>query len=324
MTLTAAISSDIDTLESIYKGQGCRRAGGYTYAEFEIGLENFARFLEDYDAPATLFMVGQDFEREKHHALIRDMVSGGHEIANHTHTHTQGFGHLPPQAMEQEVARMESACEAVTGRRPVGFRSPGWNVSDRALPILKRRGYHYDSSVFPTSLMPLLKFMHWYTMSDRGRLDRTTMGQWNYMLSPVQPYHAAHDSLAKTGAGGIYVFPVTVTPVLRIPFFATFLLSTGLRLFEWSYRWLKQRGYMIQFQFHLSDFVDYTTPHFADQVPQPGTGQYVPKALVTPLPEKMALFRAVMDTLAADYRFSTLADLVPAENHPAQKKSPDW
>ena len=42
-----AISSDIDTLASLYQGHGLRRAD-YTYAELAIGLENFSRFLEPY------------------------------------------------------------------------------------------------------------------------------------------------------------------------------------------------------------------------------------------------------------------------------------
>ncbi|HEX7555890.1 MAG TPA: hypothetical protein VF338_04645, partial [Leptolinea sp.] len=61
-SLKAAITMDVDTLESIYKGQGSRRSRGYTHAEMRIGLENFSRFLEPYRAKATLFMVGNDFK----------------------------------------------------------------------------------------------------------------------------------------------------------------------------------------------------------------------------------------------------------------------
>lgn len=309
MTLTAVISSDIDTLESIYKGQGCTRPNGYTYDEFEIGLENFSRFLERYNAPATLFMVGQDFLREQSHPIIRAMVQRGHEIANHTHTHTQGFGHLPLNQMEAQLVDMERACIQVTGIKPIGFRSPGWNVSDRTLPLLKKHGYRYDSSVFPTYLMPLLKFLHWSTMSGRPSLDRTTMGQWDYMMAPIQPYQCTESQLGKRGHSGFHVFPITVTPVLRIPFFATFLLSTGLSLFKQSYSTLKRAGAVIQFQFHLSDFVDYTQPLFTDQVPPTGKGQYVPKALVIPLIEKQQLFTQAIDIIAEDYVFTTLANL---------------
>jgi hypothetical protein len=305
--LLAAISSDIDTLESIYKGKGCRRLGGYTYAELRIGLENFSHFLEAYGSKATLFMVGNDFRHQINHDSIRALVSQGHEIANHTMTHAQGFRLLSIEEKETEIAGMEAVCQEVTQQRPIGFRSPGWNIGDDALPILKRRGYLYDSSVHPTSLMPLLKFLHWRSMSSRSSQERTTMGHLRYMLAPTQPYVTSEYSLGTKGKDGIVEFPVTVTPQLRLPFFATFLLATGINLFSRSLRSLRALGYSIQFMFHLSDFVDYTLPELSDQVPT-SDGLYVPQALTTPLQQKLALFSAAMDLIAENYTFITLSE----------------
>lgn len=308
MSGLAAVSSDIDTLLSNYKGIGCRRPGGYTKAELRMGLENFACFLEPYGARATLFMVGHDFHHEPSHGAIRAVAAQGHEIANHTMTHAQGFRLLPPDEKERELAGMEEACAAVTGVRPVGFRSPGWNVGDDALPILKRRGYLYDSSVFPTTLMPLLKFLHWKTMSSRSRADRTTMGHGRYMLAPVSPYRTGTRTLGRRGTGGIVEFPITVVPGTRLPFFATWLVATGMDVFRASYRLLRAAGRPVQFMFHLSDFVDYGHPELADQVPRPSDGVYVPKALAMPLKQKTELFRRAMDLIAADHQFLTLRE----------------
>jgi hypothetical protein len=308
--LLAAITSDIDSLEAIYKGQGCRRQGGYTRVEMRMGLENFHKFLEPYRVRATLFMVGKDMTYPENQPSIKAMADAGYEIANHSMTHAQGFRLLSAEEKEVELAGMEEICLKVTGVRPVGFRSPGWNVGDDALKILKRRGYLYDSSVHPTSLMPLLKFTHWYTMRRRVKADRTTMGHLFYMFAPVTPYRTSMKSLAQKGCDGLVEFPVTVTPVLRLPFFATFLVSTGMDLFRASLRSLKVFGYPLQFQFHLSDFVDYSHPDLTDQVPQDGQGQYVPHALRMSLESKIALFTQVMDALAADYHFLSLKDWV--------------
>ncbi len=62
----------------------------------------------------------------------------------------------------------------------------------------------------------------------------------------------------------------------------------------------------VQFQFHLSDFVDYNDPEFADQVPRAGDGVYVAQALWTPLEQKRELFTRAMDLLADHYEFTTL------------------
>ena len=304
--LPAAITSDIDSLESIYKGQGCRNARGYTHTEIRMGLETFARFLEPYHAKATLFMVGNDFKYPENQNVIKGMVKEGHEIANHTMTHAQGFRLLSLEQKEAELAGMEAWCEKVTGKRPVGFRSPGWNIGDDALPILLRHGYLYDSSVFPTSLMPVLKLSHWYTMRSRSGGDRSTMGQSDYMFAPIAPYRTSSSRLGRRGAGGLMEFPIAVTPILRLPFFATFLVATGIDQFRRSYRSLKDARTSFQFQMHLSDFVDYNHPDLVDQVPLDGQGQYVPQALRMSLEQKLPLFRAVMDAMAEDYEFVTL------------------
>lgn len=303
--LDGAISCDVDTLASIYKGYGCRRPGGYTYLEFRTGLENFSRFLEPYGIKATLFMVGQDFEQPLNVPSIEAVHTAGHEIANHTFTHAQGFRLLSLEAKEAEIAGMEDVCQQVTGRRPVGFRSPGWNVGDDAVPLLKRRGYTYDSSVFPSALNPLLKFLHWRSMSDQPAESRTTLGQVRYMFAPTRPYRTSEKSLSQRGSDGLVEFPVTVSPVVRMPFFATFLLSTGWGLFKSSYQALKTRRWPIQYQFHLSDFVNYDQPELAGQVPL-GKGVYIPKALKTPLHKKRELYRRALDVMVEDYQFLTL------------------
>lgn len=305
-TLPAAVSVDVDTLASIYKGQGCRRPGGYTYAEMRMGLENLSRFLETYGIRATLFMVGNDMQIPRNHDAIRAMNTAGHEIANHTLSHAQGFRLLPSREKEVEIAGMEKICEEVIGSRPVGFRSPGWNIGDDAIAILLRRGYTYDSSINPTIVTPLLKVLHWHAMRSRNRQERTTMGHLHYMCAPARPYRSSADNLGRRGENGIVEIPVTVTPFFRLPFWATFFLAAGEGYFHACFRFLKWNRWPVHLLFHLSDFVDYSHPDLVDQIPDPGEGTYVPQALRLPLSEKLPLFQKVMDTMAEDYSYFTL------------------
>ena len=304
--LRGAISSDIDTLQSIYGGRGCRRPGGYTFAELRIGLENSCTFFDKYGIKATLFMVGEDFRRPADHDVIRAVAAAGHEIANHTLTHAQGFRLLSPADKELEIAGMEDACHAVIGKRPIGFRSPGWNMGDDAIEILQRRGYLYDSSVHPMALTPLFKFLHWWNTSKRTGGDRTTLGHLSYMFAPLKPYRTGPASLARRGHGGLVELPLTVVPVVRFPFWATLLLASGFDLFARSYKILRAMQFPIQYQFHLSDFVDYNQHGLAEQVPEPNSGVYVPQALRMPLAQKLELFERAVDLIAADYSFVTL------------------
>jgi peptidoglycan-N-acetylglucosamine deacetylase len=307
---TGAISVDVDTLQSIYHGRGRKRAE-YTFAEFRMGLENLSRFLEPYGVNATLFMVGSDLLVPANQPAVRAMAAAGHEIANHTHTHAQGFRLLSSEEQERELAGMEEACVAVTGRRPVGFRSPGWNMGDQALPILKRRGYVYDSSIHPMLATPAFKALHWLSTSACEARERSTLGQWSYMFAPLRPYRTDASRLSRRGDGGVVEFPMSVVPGIRAPFWATFLLASGLHVFRACYRAIRSAGLPMHYMFHLSDFVDYSHPDLADQVPS-GAGVYVPQALRVPLEQKIALFRSAMDVIAADYQLVTLERWAPA------------
>lgn len=310
--VTGAISCDVDTLAALYKGRGCRASGGYSYDDLREGLERFDRFLDGYGVRATLFMVGADFHPAGNHPVIRSMAARGHEIANHTATHAQGFRLLSAAGQEAEIAGMEEACVAVTGARPVGFRAPGWNMSNSAIDILARRGYRYDSSVFPTSMTPALKVLHRLHTRRAEPIEQTTLGPLSYMRAPVEPYRASVGRLERPGDGPLIELPVTVVPVLRIPFFATFLVTTGMRVFDWSLSALRRARRPIQFQFHLSDFVDYTAGHLADEVPRDGSGLYVSKGLRLPLDRKIAMFSTVMDRLTETCDFVTLRDWAAA------------
>jgi hypothetical protein len=270
-----------------------------------MGLENLARFLEPYAAHATLFMVGSDLLVPENQPSVRAVAAAGHEIANHTHTHAQGFRLLSASEQDRELAGMEDACVAVIGRKPVGFRSPGWNMGDQALPILKRRGYVYDSSIHPMLATPAFKALHWLSTSECEPRDRTTLGQWSYMFAPLKPYRTDATRLRRRGDGGIVEFPVSVVPGVRAPFWATFLLASGLQVFRACYRAIRSSGLPLHYMFHLSDFVDYSHPDLADQVPG-SRGVYVPQALRVPLQQKLTIFRAAMDIIAADYQFVTL------------------
>lgn len=308
MGLQAAITSDIDTLNSIYHGIGCKRSSGYTFAELRIGLENFCNFLDGYGVKATMFIVGEDLEYEQNIPYLQEVVMKGHEIGNHTYSHAQSFRLMNQAEKESEIKRMDSLCQQKIGVKPVGFRCAGWNISSDAIAILKKNGYLYDSSVHPTSLTLLLKTLQWLTNAKRSSAERTTLGESSNMFAPLKPYITHPRQLWRRGKNGIIEFPLTVTPILRLPFYATFLLSSGRQVFNISYELLKTFQMPIVYSFHLSDFVDYTHKDLKDQVPSASDGVYIPKALLTPLSKKMELFKRAMDKITKDYSFTTLKD----------------
>ena len=92
--------------------------------------------------------------------------------------------------IEDEIARTEDAILATTGRRPVGFRGPGYAWSGELLEILSERGYLYDASTLPTYLGPLARAYYFRTthLSEAERKDARNCSVARRRMRPVGAY----------------------------------------------------------------------------------------------------------------------------------------
>ena len=299
-----SVTVDVDCLRSNFKGFGLRK-NSYSFKEFEIGIENLLAFFSCFNIRATFFFVAQDLEIKTNADIIKSVIAEGHEIASHSYSHPQGFRLLSIEEKAYELKKSKEILENISGQSVIGFRAPGWNISDDTLPILRGLGYKYDSSVFPTSISILLKALHYYAMRKRDLLTRTTLGEFYYLLSPSYPYHTDERRLGKQGNSDFVEFPVQVAGFLRLPFFATFHLSYPSCI-EMEYKDIKNRR-IINYQMHLSDFVDYTVKEFSHEVPQQ-VGSYLPVALKLTLVEKMKIWNKVFRIITEDCDYLPLKE----------------
>lgn len=111
----------------------------------EVLLECFERA----GVHATFFVLG--WVAERFPDLVRDIASGGHEIASH------GFHHqliytLTRDQFREDVRRAKATIEDAAGRQVRGYRAPSFSIvqpSLWALDVLIEEGYSYDASIFP-------------------------------------------------------------------------------------------------------------------------------------------------------------------------------
>lgn len=275
--LKAAITIDTDTLEVHFQGLGLKRKN-YTYLEYEQGMENLSKLLNEFGIKATFFIIGKDLYYSKNISILREIINEGHEIASHSMNHFQGFRFLKREEKIKELSNAEEILFKFFKKKPVGFRAPGWNIDDETLELLVERGYLYDSSIFPSFFNPVLKILHYITTSSCSHYERTTLGEIKYILSSPRPYYWNNRLIE---------FPVSVTPIFRIPFFATFLLATGLEVFKVCFKLIKLFQRPIIYLFHLLDFVDFQHPEFKDQIPWGYKGIYIPASITTPFKKSM-------------------------------------
>ena len=110
----------------------------------EVGAPRVLDLLSRHGVEATWFVPGHTIESFPEKA---DRVwSEGHEIQHH------GWTHTPPadyDSREAERADFERGIEAIadlTGREPIGYRSPSWDFSAHTVDILLELGFEWDSS----------------------------------------------------------------------------------------------------------------------------------------------------------------------------------
>ena len=216
----ASLSLDLDNQWSYMKTHG-----DPAWREFpsylDIAVPRILDFLRARDLRISFFIVGQDAALERNRAPLRALADAGHEIGNHSFNH-EPWLHLYSEAeLDAELARAEQHIEAATGVKPVGFRGPGFSVSNTTLRVLARRGYLYDATVFPNLLNPLARAYFFATsnLSKEEKEQRKALfGTWADALKPLKPYRWDLDGRQ------LLEIPVTTLPLFKVPIHLSYIL----------------------------------------------------------------------------------------------------
>lgn len=169
----------------------------------------------------TFFIVGQDAALEKNRKALGLLAPAGHEIGNHSLRHEPWLHLYGEEELERELSEAEAHIEAATGRRPDGFRGPGFSLSETTLRVLLRRGYRYDASTLPTFLGPLARAYYFMTakLEPEERAKRAKLfGSVRDGLRPLRPYRW------QLAEGTLLEIPVTTLPFFRVPIHLSYVL----------------------------------------------------------------------------------------------------
>ncbi|UOE52174.1 DUF3473 domain-containing protein [Mucilaginibacter sp. SMC90] len=110
--------------------------------------------LKKYDCKATFFVLG--WVADRYPELIQKIAIDGHEIASHGYSHKLLTG-IAPSFFEEDLIKSVFAIERACGIKPAGYRAPAFTIVNStkwAFGILKKLGFAYDSSVYPTNMHP--------------------------------------------------------------------------------------------------------------------------------------------------------------------------
>lgn len=253
-----SISLDLDNKWSYMKTHG--DSGWEQFPSYlDLVVPRILDFLEQHSQKITFFIVGQDAALEENREAIASIAKAGHEIGNHSFHHEPWLHLYSPEKLEEEFQRTEDAILDVTGLRPVGFRGPGFSLSDQVLRTLHRRGYEYDCSTFPTYLGPLARVYYMFTakLSKAEKSDRKQLfGRMSDGFQTLKPFEW------NLGDARLLEIPVTTMPVFKTPIHMTYLCYLGgfsmslAKLYIWKAAKMCQLfGVGPSFLLHPTDFL---------------------------------------------------------------------
>ncbi len=231
----ASISLDLDNKWAYMKAHGDPKWESYpTY--FPMVVPRILDILKQRGLKITFFIIGQDLEHEVNHAPLKMIADAGHEVANHSFNHEPWLHLYGPNQLAEEFQKTEDNIVKLTGQMPVGFRGPGFSLSDEVLRTLMRRGYLYDGTSFPTFLGPVARAYYFWTsgLSKNQKDDRKELfGRFKDGFKTLKPY-----SFSWRGRS-IVEMPVTTMPIFRLPIHGSYLLflaqisTTLAKLYFW-------------------------------------------------------------------------------------------
>ena len=304
MKKLGTIQVDIDSFRVILKSYNCEEDPRIAQRTiYQIAIPRFLELFNKYNIKATFFAVGEDLLKKENQAIIRWILSEGHEIANHTMTHVinPSFSGLTIHEKEKEINQAEEIIREVTGFLPVGFKAPAFSIDSQTIAILEKKGYLYDSSLFPSSLSFVLRCMQRIML--RQKTGKTQWGRAVYALAPLKPYRIRLDKIWKQGKNAkIKEVPVTTMPFLSLPFHASFVYAAGINLFKIGYRLVKSRNLPLNYQLHALELV---APEEMDKRilnKRPGARMSLNK--------KLEIYNYILKNISRDYQIVTTKEFI--------------
>jgi hypothetical protein len=299
----ASVSVDLDEIPNYFEIHGLPPPTGPEAAlVYDVALARLESLASAASLPLTLFTIGSDLARAEARVGLRDAAAHGHEIANHSLDHRYDLVRLGRDEIAHQIEESARVIGEATGHAPVGFRAPGYTISDEVFEVLAELGVAYDSSVFPCPAYYAAKTAAITAIAARGRKSRSIVDTPKVLLAPTRPYRIGQPYWHR--GTGLLEIPVQVTRILRLPFIGTSVTLAGPSRARTLAKMCVGEP-LVNLELHGIDVLDAADglealrPHQVD-------------VRVAHAKKLEALFAAIEALRAADYTFVTMAEAAQA------------
>jgi peptidoglycan/xylan/chitin deacetylase (PgdA/CDA1 family) len=182
----------------------------------KVAVPRILELLDGQGIKASFFIPG--WVAERHTAVCLAVRDAGHEIGHHGYLHERASPD-EPDAERAAFARGLAALESELGVKPVGFRSPGWDLTPISLELVRAAGMLYSSNLMDDA---------WPYIHDDGQTVELPV-QWllddapfflfqpRYTNRPIWPAHLVEEEWREALRGTLEwggMFNLTMHPQL--------------------------------------------------------------------------------------------------------------
>jgi polysaccharide deacetylase family protein (PEP-CTERM system associated) len=166
----------------------------------ERNIDRILALLDEKQAKATFFTLG--WIAERYPAMVRHIVSNGHELASHGWAH-QRVSDQEPQEFLDDIVQSKALLEDISGQKVLGYRAPSFSIGSNtlwALDLLEEAGYRYSSSIYP------IRHDH-YGMPDAPRFAFYPKNNSGLLELPVTTVRLFKRNIPAGGGGYFRLWP---------------------------------------------------------------------------------------------------------------------
>lgn len=295
------ISVDVDSIDSVLRFHGVKKHSLQDRDPvYELAMPRILKLFDEYDVKATFFIVASDCHKPATQQVVKNILSRGHEIANHSLDHKFAFSLLSRREKERDIVESTRLIKDACGKAPVGFRVPGYDVDEETIDILDAMGYLYDSSLYKFYIYPVMRRTSYVSLGEvpaRHLFKHLSAELRDVFLSPARPYSPMPGKFWHEGSGRkITEVPLSVIPFAGIPFNSTFLFLFGSGLFDLGLWCADRSGADLNYNFHSTDMLSAASDGIS--IDHPG--------LRISLEVKEAMYRGILEKIKKLYECVTL------------------
>lgn len=116
----------------------------------KVGARRIADVLNNNNVKSTVLISG--IVAEKFPNLIRSLSDEGHDIGGHAYEQGTYTYKMTREQERETIRKVTSLIESATGKKPLGWSSPGRSLTDNTLELLVDEGYVWNGDLQDSDL----------------------------------------------------------------------------------------------------------------------------------------------------------------------------